>query len=157
MISRFECGDARQGSGELYMSVRTGSRCFVDGDAHRTRLLVKALLDCGMGPTLLGCGRCVRGGRGAGSVSPSRARLHLRCGVTRRLARVCLLLHAAYSALTHLLPESCLFLSFFLSFTALTNFYLNSAFLRCGTRYSRPRMHPHTSRPSPPGLSASKS
>ncbi|KAJ7846535.1 hypothetical protein B0H13DRAFT_2362950 [Mycena leptocephala] len=53
------------------MSVRTGIRCFVDGDAsHRTRLLVKALLDCGMGPTLLGCGRCARGGHGAGSVSP---------------------------------------------------------------------------------------
>ncbi|KAJ7930691.1 hypothetical protein B0H13DRAFT_2309313 [Mycena leptocephala] len=43
----------------------------MDGDAsHRTWLLVKALLDCGMGPTLLGCGRCARGGRGAGSVSP---------------------------------------------------------------------------------------
>ncbi|KAJ7930680.1 hypothetical protein B0H13DRAFT_1858493 [Mycena leptocephala] len=36
-------------------------RRFVNGDAsHRTRLLVKALLGCGMGPTLFGCGRCAR-------------------------------------------------------------------------------------------------
>lgn len=35
-------------------------------------------------------------------------------------------------------------LSFILS---LTNFYLNSVFLRCGTRYPRPRIRPHTRRP----------